>query len=84
MDEDLIFGFHRPRTIRRVLLLVRYVMADEDTVAQGLMTRDITIDETVGYHVPAVRHRDKVYAKLEEDRLKGMEEDPMIGPPSSD
>ena len=29
-----------------------------------------------GYHVPAVRHRDRVYARIEDERMQAMGKDP--------
>lgn len=45
---------------------------------RDLMNGRLTQHRITGYHVPAVRHRDRFYAKLEDERMKGIGQDPEI------
>lgn len=54
----------------RVLLLVRYVHEDSAYSVKNISRSIGCIDEGAGYHIPAVRTRDRFYAKLEDDRAE--------------
>jgi len=52
-----------------------WILASQDTTHRKSTTNSIRLS---GYHVPAVRHRDRFYAKLEDERMKGIGADPEI------
>lgn len=60
--------YNRPWNEFRVSLVVRYV--EFDSMIKNSNVRSAILIAHKGYHVPAVRRRDRFYAKLEDQRLE--------------
>jgi hypothetical protein len=58
----------------RIRLVVRYVIDAPTTTAllSFPLFRELEAYHCKGYHVPAVRHRDAFYQKLEDDRAAAL------------
>lgn len=69
MSEQKLRGpYNRPWNEFRVSLVVRYVKFDSMTKISNVRSAILIAEK--GYHVPAVRRRDRFYAKLEDQRLE--------------